>query len=724
MDVTPLMQLAVKHHQAGQLAEAVALYRRALQIQPDDVAVHYHLANALRDQRQFDEALASCHRALQLQPDNIPVNHTLGVILYDKGQLDGAIAVFRRVILLSPDYAPAYSNLGNALRKLGRTSEALTCYDQALQQEPNYVDATYNRGVALMELIRPSEAEAAFRQSLHLRPTFPEAQNNLGNALQQQKRFQEAAAAYTLALQLRPDFADAACNLGIALRELGELDKAIDAYQYALRLRPDFAEVQNNLVLLLKDRGRMDEALATCRALLKLRPDIAEAHSNLGLLLKDQGQLDEAIQAYRRAVELKPDSARLHTNLLYALLFDPRLDASSLLHEHKEWNQRHAAALAQHIRPQNNDRTPNRRLRIGYVSPDFCEHCQSLFTIPLLSNHDHREFEIFCYSAVQRPDALTARMQGYADHWCDIASMSDEKIAERIRHDKIDILVDLTMHMAASRLLVFARKPAPVQITWLAYPGTTGMETIDYRLTDPYLDPPGAGDELYSEQSIRLPETFWCYDPLTNESAVNELPALASGHITFGCLNNFCKINDQVLDLWARVLLTVDQSKLLLLTPAGSVWDRLVGRFMERGIRSDRLERVGFQPRPQYLQIYHRIDIGLDTFPYNGHTTSLDSLWMGVPVITLPGSTVVGRAGVSQLSNLHLLELVAQTPERFVEIAAELAADLPRLQELRSTLRLRMLASPLMDAPRFARNMENAYRRMWQTWCEKQSPRT
>jgi predicted O-linked N-acetylglucosamine transferase (SPINDLY family) len=286
-----------------------------------------------------------------------------------------------------------------------------------------------------------------------------------------------------------------------------------------------------------------------------------------------------------------------------------------------------------------------------------------------------------------------------------------------VREDRIDVLVDLTMHMSATRLLMFARKPAPVQVTWLAYPGTTGISAMNYRLTDPYLDPPGLFDGCYTEESVRLPDTFWCYDPLTTEPAVNALPATSAGHVTFGNLNNFCKINADVLQLWAKALRAVEGSQLLLLTGEGSHRQRTLEVLREAGVAPERVLLRGRQQRAPYLGLYHQIDLGLDTFPYNGHTTSLDSFWMGVPVVTLVGQTVVGRAGLCQLRNLGLPELIAETPEEFVRISVELANDQPRLSALRAGLRARMVASPLMDAPRFARNMEAAYRNMWQRWC-------
>jgi len=336
-----------------------------------------------------------------------------------------------------------------------------------------------------------------------------------------------------------------------------------------------------------------------------------------------------------------------------------------------------------------------------------------------MRSHTHASFEVFCYAGVAHPDSLTRRFRALSDGWRDIAGLSHEQVAERVRDDRIDILVDLSLHAAGNRLLVFARRPAPVQVTFAGYPGTTGLETIDYRLTDPYLDPPGAHDESYVEESIRLPDTFWCYDPLADEVPVGPPPAASAGLVTFGCLNNFCKVNDKVLDLWAGVLRELDSSRLLMLSPPGSHRDRVTETLRRRGVAPERITFVGSRPRLEYLQMYHRIDVGLDTLPYNGHTTSLDACWMGVPVVSLVGSTVVGRAGLSQSMNLGLPDLVASTAGEFVRIAAGLARDFDRLATLRSTLRSRMQNSPLMDGQRFAENVEAAYREMWRRWCSR-----
>ena len=495
--------------------------------------------------------------------------------------------------------------------------------------------------------------------------------------------------------------------------------EAIASYRRAVELMPASAEALNYLGAAFKDQGMLDEALTAFGKALELNPGYAEALHNVGIVCKDTGQVDQAIDSYRRALAINPSDTRVHSSLLFTLLFHRESTASTVHDEHRRWNQRHAEPLGKSIRPHTNDPSPDRRLRVGYFSPDFRDHCQALFTLPLFSSHDHSHFEFFCYSSVASPDGVTERLRACTDVWRNVARSSDEQLAETIRNDRIDVLVDLTMHMAGSRLLLFARKPAPVQVCWLAYPGTTGLSTIDYRLTDPYLDPPGLDDRYYSEVSSRLPDTFWCYDPLTTEPHVNPLPALKNGFVTFGSPHNFCKVNESVLRLWARVLLAVEKSRLIILAPEGSHRQRTADFLEHEGVSASRLEFYTPRLRAQYLELYHQIDIVLDTFPYNGHTTSLDSYWMGVPVVTLVGETVVGRAGVSQLTNLGLPELIAKTADEYVRIAFGLASDLNRINDLRGNLRERMRHCPLMDAPRFTRNIESAYRLLWQAWCAK-----
>ncbi|MGD0390962.1 MAG: tetratricopeptide repeat protein, partial [Tepidisphaeraceae bacterium] len=545
-------------------------------------------------------------------------------------------------------------------------------------------------GVSHHQAGRLAEAEGIYRQILAQQPEHAVAMQLLGVIAHQLGRNDIAVDLIRRALALRPNYADAHSNLGNALKDKGQLDEAIASYRRAIRLKPDYADAHNNLGNALRVKGQLDEAIAACRQAIRLKPDYAEAYNNLALALTEKGQLDQTIAVCRQVIQFKPDYAEAHSNLVFTLQYHPGYDGRMIHEELRRWNRQHAELLKKFIQPHTNNRDPDRRLRIGYVSPDFRDHVVGQNLLPLLREHDHRQMEIFCYSNVARADALTEQFRRYADVWRSIVELSDSQAADQIRQDGIDILVDLALHTANNRLAVFARKPAPVQATFVGSPGSTGLETIDYRLTDPYLDPPGLNDQFYSETSIRLPDSFWCYDPLVTELAVNALPAQKDGHVTFGCLNNFCKVNEPVLQLWAQVLKTVPRSRFMMLCPEGSHRQALLDLLQREGISPDRIELVARGPRFQYLNLFHRIDVGLDSFPYNGHTTSLDSYWMGVPVITLVGQTVVGRAGLSQLTNLGLPELIAQTSEQYVQIAAALAADLPRLAELRRTLRGRM----------------------------------
>ena len=712
-------QIAQQHHQAGRLAEAEALYRQIVAVEPRH-ADALHLLGVLAHQAgRGDLAVDLIRQAIAVAPQVPGYHYNLGLVLTAQGRLDEAIAACRRALELRPDYAEAHNNLGNALRGQGRLDEAVAAYRRALQLQPDYAEAWHNLGVVLTDQGQLDEAIATYRRALELQPDLAEAHNHLGNALKAGGRLDEALAAYRRALQLQPDYAEAHYNLGNALLDQGQFDEALAACRRALQLQPDYAEAHYNLGNAHLGKGQLDEAMAAYRRVLQLKPDFAKARNNLGTVLKDQGQLDQALAAIRRAIQLRPDDAGTHSNLVYTALFHPGYDDQRIADEHRLWNRQFADPLKPFLLPHANARDPERRLRIGYVSPDFRDHVVGRNMLPLLEHHDRRDFEILCYSGVVQPDALTGRFRQRADHWRNTVRVADAELAELIRQDRVDILVDLTQHMAGNRLPVFARRPAPVQVSFAGYPASAGLDTIDCRLTDPWLDPPETPSHHYPEKPIRLPHSFWCYDPLTGSPPVNPLPALAAGHVTFGSLNNYCKVHEGVIGLWAKVLGAVPDSRFLLLSPLGAHRQRAVDVFARSGVTAGRIEWFTPAPRPEYLAAYHRIDLGLDTFPYNGHTTSLDSFWMGVPVITLVGKTTVGRGGLSQAMNLGLPELVAQTPGQYVQRAVAFATDLPRLAGLRQSLRPRMQASPLMDAPQFARDIEAACRTMWRAWCAK-----
>lgn len=700
----------------GRVDEALAAYRQALALNPRYAEAHFNFANALQSQGHLDQASAAYRRAITVKPNYAAAYYNLGNALRDQGQLDQAAAAYRQAIALQPNDADACGNLGGVLQAMGNLDAAIAAYRQTIALRPTYAEAHYNLGNALGDHGQRDDAIAAYRQAIALNPNFAAAYGNLANALRDNGCLDQAIAACRQALALKPNFPEAYNNLGNALKDKGRLDEAIAAYRQALVLNPHFPHAHSNLGNVLRDTGQLDEAVAACRQAIALKPDYAKAHNNLGNALKEMGQLDQAVAAYRQAVVLQPNFAEAHSNVLYTQLFDPAYDARAICREHQRWNQQHAEPLRKLIQPHANDRDPNRRLRIGYVSPDLSGQPVGRFMLPLLAHHDHQCFEIFAYAQVPVPDAITAQLRAGTDGWRSLVGLTDSQVCDLVRRDRIDILVDLTLHMANHRLLVFAGKPAPVQATYLAYAGTSGLTTMDYRLSDPWLDPPGMDETIYSEQTIRLADTYWCYQPVV-DLPLQPPPALANGFVTFGCLNNFCKVNEPLLSLWAKMLMAVPQSQLLLHAREGSHRQRVLDYLQRQGIDPARVSFAGMGLPATYFQRYQAIDIALDTHPYGGGTTSCDALWMGVPLVTWIGPTAVGRGGLSILANLSLPELAAQSPEDYVQIAVGLASDWPRLQALHATLRQRMLSSVLMDAPRFARNMEAAYRQMWRRYC-------
>jgi protein O-GlcNAc transferase len=564
-----------------------------------------------------------------------------------------------------------------------------------------------------------SQATELYRQILVEQPQHVGALHYLGVLAHQAGRNDVAVDLIRRSLAFQPDNAEAFNNLAVALSGMNKLDEAIAVCHQALSLKPNYAEAYGNLGNAQRDKGQLDEAVAAYRRALAIKPNFAEMHCNLGNVLKDQSQLDEAIMAFRRAIALKPNYLEAHSNLVYTIHFHPDYDARTIADEHRRWNRQHGEPLKRFVQTHANDRKPDRRLRIGYVSPNFRLHPIGRFLLPLFAHHDKSQVEVFAYSQSPVVDEVTEQLRLRADCWRNIVGLADADAADLIRNDKIDILVDLTMHMAYNRLLIFTRKPAPVQVTYLAYCSTTGLETIDYRLSDPHLDPPGMDESVYSERTIRLPETYWCYQPIVAVSEVSALPALKQGFVTFGSLNNFCKVSEPTLVVWAAVLRAVPKSQLLLNASEGSHRQRVLDRLEREGIEPQRVRFVSHLPVEKYFGLYGQIDIALDPFPHGGGTTSCDALWMGVPVVSLTGRTAVGRGGLSILSNVGMQDLVAHSAEAYVQIATELAKDLPRLSNLRLTLRRRMEQSPLMDAPRFVRNIEATYRQMWNAWCSR-----
>ena len=676
------LETAMRHHRGGQPSEAERLYRHVL----------------------------------AQDPGHAPAAFLLGLLALESGRPEHAVELFAQAVAAGPDNAVYRANLGEAERRLHRFGAAAQSFLKAMSLKPDLLAPVHNLGLLLQERGAIDGAIACFERAAELAPNVPDVAQRLAAALAARR-----GAAVRKGRRPSPEESWSVSTL-IELSKhyamQGRRDDAMRLLGRAIEIHPRSAIAHANLGVHQAELGQLDGAIASHRRALEIQPDLVATHHNLGNALVKSGLLDEGFASYRRGLARRPDEPAQHSNLVFYQHFHPDADPRAALEEARAWDRRHGAPLSSAIVPHENDRAPERRLRIGYVSPDFRQHCQALFLFPVLAHHDHPRFEIFCYSDVARPDEWTARLLGHADHARNIVGVDDAAIAARIRADRVDILVDLTMHMAQNHLRVFARKPAPIQVCWLAYPGTTGLSAMDYRITDPFLDPPESDAGVYSEQSIRLPDTFWCYHPLTTDAAVSPLPARENGHVRFGCLNSFFKVNDATIALWARVMREVEGSRFVLLAPIGSARTRILERFEQHGIDRTRIELVGHQPRLPYLATYRSIDVCLDTSPYNGHTTSLDAFWMGVPVVTLVGKTVVGRAGLCQAMNLGLPGLVARTGDQYVQIAVEWAKDRNRLADLRAGLRARMEASPLMDAPRFTANLEAAYRTAWKSWCE------
>jgi predicted O-linked N-acetylglucosamine transferase (SPINDLY family) len=636
---------------------------------------------------------------------------------HQAGRLEAAEALYRRILQADPEQADALHLLGLVAYRLGRYAEAVDCMGRAIARRPQVAVMHSNLGAAYRAWGKLDEAVACCRRGAQLDPHNAQAHNNLGNALNDQSRPAEAAASFRQALELSPDFAEAHNNLGTVLERQGRLDEAGACYARALRIRPRYAEALNNLGALWEERGKPDQAAACCRQALEVQPDFAEAHNNLGNVLLGLGMPDDAASHYRRALEIRPAYAIAHSNALGCQHYRPGVTPQELAAAHAEWDRRHAAPLRAAWRPHAPSRDPERTLRLGFVSADFGCHPVGYFLVRTLEALRAERCEVVCYADGRKDDALTARLRAASTQWHDVQGDSADALAERIRADAIDILFDLAGHTRGNRLPVFARKPAPIQITWIGYPGTTGLAAMDYLLADPRQIPPHAEGD-YCERVLRMPEGYVCYDPPADAPAVGPLPA----QVTFGSFNNPAKITPQVVAVWAELLRQTPASRLVMKfrgLDEPSVAGRLAGLFAGQGIDPARLELLGGTQHAELLGQYGRIDVALDTFPYSGGLTTCEALWMGVPVVTCPGATFASRHSLSHLTSVGLTETIAPDLDAYVEVARALAGDLPRLAAIRERLRGQMAASPLCDGPRFAGHLMALLRGVWRRWVEQ-----
>jgi protein O-GlcNAc transferase len=611
---------------------------------------------------------------------------------------------------------------GNAIEDQGRLDEAMQRYEDAIRLAPALARAHLNRGNILLATDRPEEAIDAFSRALSLDPGYAAAHYNIGNTNARMGKYEAALAAYREAIRLNPEFADAELAQGYVQDDLGQFENAAASFQRALAIRPDYAEAYSNLGTALRNLGRYDEAAANFRRALQIAPDSAITHCNLGITLKDIGQLDGALASCRRALEIDSDLLDALDTLLFTRNYLVDQSAAVMRTDAKHYGE----VVAQKARPYttwHNTPEPERCLRVGLVSGDLYGHPVGYFVesvLAALKVHVPGRLKFFAYASYFRFDEVSERIRTSCEDWHSAVGLSDERLARRIWEDSIDILIDLSGHTGYNRLPVFAWKPAPVQVTWLGYLATTGVKAVDYLIADGWTLPE-TEEGNFTETIWRMPESYLCFTPPDADIAVSPLPALANGYVTFGCFNNLTKVNDAVIALWARVLLAVPGSRLLLKArqlAEESIRRSVAERFGVHGVSADRLILAQVVHRRDYLAPYQQVDIALDPFPYPGITTSVEGLWMGVPLLTLAGDTFLSRQGIGLLMNSGLPEWIASDADDYVNKAIAHAGNLQALAALRKELRQRVLASPIFDASRFARHFEAALRGMWQQWCD------
>lgn len=640
------------------------------------LAFDYHRAGKLTSAQLIYKQI------LTVAPDNADALHLLGVIANQRQQYRQAIQLISKAIAVNNRIAHFHCNLGNAFRGQGQLTPALQCYQRTVQLEPQYAEAYYNQGLIL------------------------KTQGHIPAAITCFQHF----------LTLHPDAVEGYLQLGSLWRHQGQLTAALCCFLQIARLQPTQSHAFNNLGVILNEQAQFTQASDYFKIALALEPNDAEAHCGLGSALFYQGHIEAALQHYRHALACDPDYKAVHSNYLLALNYSVDIKASQIFEAHCQF-------APPPLTPFVHTPQQRTRLRIGYLSPDFREHPVAYFIEPILAHHDHQHFEIFCYDTQLKGDAITQRLKRYADHWHASAQLTDDALAEQIKRDHIDILVDLSGHTANNRLLVFARKPAPVQLSYLGYPNTSGLTAIDYRLVDDYTEPDN--QHFSSETVLKMPQSYFCYAPSAEAPAVNALPARQRSFITFGCFNNYCKLNPPLLALWAQILKALPHSRLLIKTKSlddTAIQKQLQNQFIDLGISPQRLSLVGRVPTvAAHLRYYHEVDIALDSYPFNGATTTCEALWMGAPVVTLVGERHVARMGLSLLSAAGLTDLITLTPTAYVEKAIQLAHQLESLSQLRQNLRAHLQASALLQAQVFTEQLERHYQQIWRGYLRCQS---
>ncbi|MBF0443981.1 MAG: tetratricopeptide repeat protein [Magnetococcales bacterium] len=709
-------QQGIKLHQNGKLDAALNSYNSALILQPDNPALLSNIGLALHSKGRLTQAVQAYQKAITIKPDHAQAHYNLGNILKEQKKDKRAIEHYNKAIAVQPDYLDAYNNLGNTLKERGELDEAVAILEKAILLYPNSSKSLYNLGSALFELELIDRAVACYKKAIAIEPQYAQAHNNLGTALQKQGDLDKAYTSFKNAIKIKPDYAQAYCNIGDILTKQGKLADAVVYLQKAITIKPNLAQAHNNFAVALHKQGSLTQSIDSCKKALALKPDFAQAYFNIGVALQDQGKLHEAVVSFKQAVAIKADYEDAYSNLLLCCQYIPGQTLGNLLEIHKNWGKNLLAYQKTEIFSFANDTSITRKLRIGLVSSDLGLHPVGYFMAGFLKHHSRQKYEIICYSD-RKPDELTTILQDYSDCWVATNSMGDNELAQRIYNDNVDILIDLGGHTAKNRLIVFAKRPAPIQISWAGYVGTTGLPTMDYLIADQHYVRVDE-DKFYTEHIIRLADSWVSYTP---PPYTPKRDKKRSSRIMLGNFGNPQKINNEMLHVWSQILLKASNTDLLLIYKGMDnpyTVNRINSFFSKAGIDKNRINIVGRLPHQQLLDRYNEIDIALDTLPYSGGLTSFEALWMGVPVITTYGDTFAGRHCASILSSLGLEKLVTNNFAEYIQLCVDLIADPQKLALLRYNLHDKMKNSPLCNHSMFTNDLENELARIWQKWCK------
>ena len=741
-------------HQLGRHDLALAFLERAVSFAPQNANFHNMVGVVARETGQHEKSESAYKSALRIDPNFVTASNGLGLLYKEAGDLALAETWILKALKQDPNFAGGYNNLGNVYEAAGEIEKATAAYENGLKADPNLVLLQYNYARALQLSGNLGKAISIYESIIAANPSFSAAHTNYGQALRDSGSALQSIAIFQKAAELDPNSAEAYYNLGLSFAAVGQTDDAIACYQGAFTINPEYAHAYNDHGVALLAKGTPRAAVASLKKAAELAPNSALIHSNLGNAYLRSGELDLARPCYERAIELKPDLFQaynslgiLHqefgefaeaqalydraleidpgyrdviSNLLFTANYDPTKTGEEIFERYKWFNETICKPLEKHIIPHKNKAAPNKRIRVGYLAPTFYIHAVGYHLMPLFDNSTHEDFEVFAYADIEKSDEYTEQYKANSDHFLQTKGMTDEQLAEQIRRDEIDILVDIAGHTKGNRLSLFARKPAPVAIHWLDFGYTTGMPTIDYYIGDHNVTPADQ-DHLFGEKEVwRLDGTSVVYRPRNDMGEVSELPALKNGYVTFCTLSRTVRLNDPTIRTWAEILKRVPDSKIRFDSRNFStelMCDRLATRFAEHGIERERLI-MGFSTPP--WNTLREIDIALDCFPHNSGTTLFEHLYMGNPYVTLYSRASVGTLGGAILRGGGFDDWVAHSEEEYVDIAVKLASDIPALAELRRTMRDKVKTGPLMDEKAFVERMEGAYREMWRRWCSEQ----